>query len=374
LQQLASVMPLTNEPEDGGGKRRRFWQYKPLLAGATLRERLVGCLGAILGISLTALVGRVTMGEASVLPWIVAPMGASAVLLFVVPSSPMAQPWSIVGGNTLSALTGIGVSMVLGHGPLAAGVAVGLAIAVMSLTRCVHPPGGAAALTAVIGGPVIAAAGFSFALVPVALNSVLLAALGFVFHRFSSHDWPHKPKPVLVNNLPVAELPPALRAGFLPEDVDAVLADEGEAFDISRHDLARILHKIELRARMRARGGLTCVEIMTDAIAVARQADSIEATHAIMRQNNIHEMPVTDARGRLVGVIGLTAVGRSSSKVAAVMETAVTASPHTPVFELLPRLMGGRTQLVAIISDDQRLLGVVTPGNIIAALTRTPGL
>ncbi len=367
-------MPLTRDPGDAGGKRRRFWQYRPLLAGATLRERLIGCLGAVIGIALAALIGRVSMGEASVLPWIVAPMGASAVLLFVVPSSPMAQPWSIVGGNTLSALTGIGVSLVMGHGPVAAGVAVGLAIAVMSVTRCLHPPGGAAALTAVIGGPAIAAAGFAFALVPVAMNSVLLAALGFIFHRFSGHGWPHKPKPVLVNNRPVAELPPALRAGFIPEDVDAVLKEEGEAFDISREDLARILHKIELRARIRARGGLTCADIMAPPIAVARPGDSIEAAQAIMRQHNIHSMAVIDTRGRLAGIVSLSAVGRSSHRVGAVMESAVTAKRNTPVFELIPRLTGGRTTLVAVVSEDQTLLGVVTPTNVIAALTRTPGL
>ena len=75
----------------------------------------------------------------------------------------------------------------------ATGIAVGLAIVAMSMTRCLHPPGGAAALTAIIGGPSVAAAGFTFALVPVCLNSILLVLLGQVFHKFSLHSYPHVP-------------------------------------------------------------------------------------------------------------------------------------------------------------------------------------
>ena len=106
-------------------------------------------------------------------------MGASAVLLFAVPASPMAQPWPIIGGNVVSALVGIAVAKVVPDPTLAIGLAVGLAIGCMSILRCLHPPGGAAALTGVIGGPAVAAAGFMFPFVPVALNAVALVALGW---------------------------------------------------------------------------------------------------------------------------------------------------------------------------------------------------
>jgi len=339
-----------------------------------VRERLVACLGAVLGIGLTALVGLLAMGDASVLPWIVAPMGASAVLVFAVPSSPLAQPWSVIGGNTLSALVGTGVAMVLGHGPLAAGVAVGLAIAVMSMTRCLHPPGGAAALTAVIGGPAIAAAGFEFALVPVGLNSLVLTAAGLLFHRVSGHSWPHRAKKVLIDNQPVSELPPVLRAGFIPADIDAVLEEEGEAFDIGREDLARILHKIELRARIRSRGGLTCGDVMSPLPATVGPGDSIEAAQDTMRQNRLAALPVIGEGGRLQGIISLAAASRSSDRVGAAMEPAVTAGPATPVFELVPRLTDGRTPAIVIIAADRSPVGVVTAESLVAALTRSPGL
>ena len=81
--------------------------FSPILAGATLRERMLACLGALIEIALTGMVCGYFFGQDPHLPLIVAPMGASAVLLFAVPASPLAQPWSIIGGNTISAMMGI---------------------------------------------------------------------------------------------------------------------------------------------------------------------------------------------------------------------------------------------------------------------------
>lgn len=223
------------------GEARPGRLFRPILAGATLPDRLVASVGALLGIALTALVSALVL-PVSALPFIVAPMGASAVLLFAVPASPLAQPWSVIGGNTVSALVGVGVAQALGATSLAAGVAVAVAILIMSLLRCLHPPGGAAALTAVVGGPAVLAAGWSFALVPVALNSALLLALGWAFHRFSGHAYPHR-----AAASPVAPGTPA----FLPEDIDQALAEAGETFDIDRDDLEQLVRAIEAAADRR---------------------------------------------------------------------------------------------------------------------------
>lgn len=216
--------------------------FRPMLAGARLPERLIACLGALMGIAVTALVGGLVVPAAD-LPAIVAPLGASAVLVFAVPASPLAQPWPVIGGNVLSAVIGVAVFRAVLDPALAAGVAVGAAILAMSLLRCLHPPGGAAALTAVIGGPAIHAAGFGFALVPVAVNSVVLVAMALLFHRLSGHSYPHRPVAV-----------PVAAAGFLPEDIDAALADMHESFDIGREDLDALLAAAEGHALARRSG------------------------------------------------------------------------------------------------------------------------
>jgi CBS domain-containing membrane protein len=213
----------------------------PLLAGGSSKDRLIACAGALLGIALAALVSSWMLRTLAPLPVLVAPLGASAVLLFAVPASPLAQPWPIIGGNTLSALVGVLVARFVPDMAVASGIAVGGAILVMSLCRCLHPPGGAAALTGVIGGPAVHAAGLLFPFAPVALNSLLLVLLGWLFHRVSGHSYPHRPLP-----------PPAI-VPLHRDDIDRALAEAGESFDIAREDLDALLQRAEAHARRRGR-------------------------------------------------------------------------------------------------------------------------
>lgn len=223
--------------------------FRPILAGANLPERLLGCLGAVACIALTMVVCGQFL-PVSDMPVIVAPLGASAVLIFAVPSSPLAQPWSVIGGNTISALVGVAAYHAIPDLFVAAGVAVGGAILVMSLLRCLHPPGGAAALTAVIGSAGIHAAGYAFALAPVAINSVALVLLAILFHRATGRSYPHRAAVA-----PAAIAAERTAAGFHPDDIDAALADMHESFDISREDLEVLLSRAELHARARGTGG-----------------------------------------------------------------------------------------------------------------------
>ncbi|MCP3731885.1 HPP family protein [Sphingomonas sp. MG17] len=218
-----------------------FRIFKPILAGARPIDRLVACIGAAVCLALTMVICTEIPLPVADLPLIVAPIGASAVLIFAVPASPLAQPWPVVGGNTLSALAGIAAFKAIPDPMIAAGVAVGGAIALMSLCRCLHPPGGAAALTAVIGSEAIHAAGYAFAFAPVALNSIAIVSLGMFFHRMSGHTYPHEPAP--------AAPPP----GFHLEDIDAALAELPDSFDISREDLDVLLSKAEAHALARTK-------------------------------------------------------------------------------------------------------------------------
>ena len=105
--------------------------FRPILAGATWRDRAIGAVGALVCLALTAAVCAYAPLGAG-LPAVVAPLGASAVLVFAVPASPLAQPWPVIGGNTISALVGVAVFHLVPSAPVAAGVAVGAAILVMS--------------------------------------------------------------------------------------------------------------------------------------------------------------------------------------------------------------------------------------------------
>lgn len=226
----------------------RLALFRPLLPGTTAKDRALACVGAILGIAMTGLVCRALAPPGMHMPWLVAPMGASAVLIFAVPASPMAQPWPVIGGNIISALVGIAVARIVPDQMLAAGLAAGLAIAIMSVFRCLHPPGGAAAVTAVLGGAAVADMGWSFALVPVGLNALLMAAAAWVFHRFSGHRYPHSANPVPPQPVRPDPIP---RPHFTDADIEAALEEFGESIDVSLEDIERLLRRVDAHARTR---------------------------------------------------------------------------------------------------------------------------
>jgi len=359
---------------DGEGPARAghpFRLFVPILAGATLRDRLIACLGAAAGLALTAFLCGLADRFGIALPLLVAPVGASAVLLFAVPSSPLAQPWPIFGGNLVSALIGLAVAQILHTPLLAAGVAVGLAIAAMSLTRSLHPPGGAVALSAVLASIGTVPSNPFVLLLAVALNSAVLVAFGWGFHRISGHVYPHKHAPVQANTHGTRDLPPQSRVGFSAADVDAALHDLGETYDIDRDDLDRLLRQIEMRAMARMHDDPSCADIMSrDVIAVG--VDSAPATaRVLLLEHGIRGLPVLDAAGRLAGSVGLRELMTDAGRVGDVMATPFTAGAGEPAFRLAARLSEGTAHAVMIVDVDRRVLGLVTQTDLLSALCRT---
>jgi CBS domain-containing membrane protein len=363
-------MSKTVSPEQAG-KASGFRLFRPILAGATLRERLIACLGALVGITLTGLICGLVFGQGPHIPLIVAPMGASAVLLFAVPASPLAQPWSIIGGNTISAFMGVLAAHFIPNPVVAIGVGVSLAIAAMSLTRCLHPPGGAAALTALIGGPAVTSAGFLFPLFPVCVNSVILVALGVAFHKLSRRNYPHVPVPAPVNTHGTGDLPAPLRVGFRPEDVDAALVELHETLDIDRADLDRLLRQVELHALVRSQGEPTCGAVMSRDVVTIGLDGSIARARDLLIGHNIRTLPVVDGGGRLAGTLGLRELTlHGDGGIAQVMSEAQTAGPDEPVVALAASLSDGRTHAVVVVDAERRILGIITQTDLLATLTR----
>ncbi len=119
---------------------------------------------------------------------IIAPFGASVVLVFGVSHSPLAKPFNVIGGHILSALVGVTVyKLSFGHIVFASAFAVSTAIAIMYLTNTMHPPGGATALIAIIGGEHIHQLGYMYVLVPTALGAIVLVLITVFFHKLNEY-------------------------------------------------------------------------------------------------------------------------------------------------------------------------------------------
>lgn len=209
-------------------------------------EKVVSAVGGATAILVALLVcERVIKGGS---PLLVASMGASAVLLFAVPHGQLSQPWPVLVGHIASAAIGVACTVVLGPGFLAASLAVGLAIAAMHLLKSIHPPGGATALTAVLGGPAIVDMRFGFVIAPVALNAVLMVLLAIAFNGL--FPWRRYPA-AFADRSPA---PVDTTTGLTDETTHRAVLDalrEVDSFiDITEDDLLR-LHRILTAAEHR---------------------------------------------------------------------------------------------------------------------------
>lgn len=352
----------------------------PITAGR--RERLYGALGAGIGLTCTEGISHQALGTAN--PWFIAPMGASAVLLFAVPASPLAQPWSIIGGNLVSAFIGVSCALLIDDKGIAAGLAVALAITAMFRLRCLHPPSGAVALTAVLGGPAVASLGYRFLLWPVAVNSLLLLSVALVFNNALRRRYPHAPVEHRNPHLTSDPLP-SQRLGFTSDDLDAVLEARGEILDISKDDLEAILLAAEARAQERHFGDIRCGDIMSrDVTTVTPETPAQEAWH-LLAHHQVTALPVVTDTATLAGIISMhdffiahgsedrlpAPLPGDRRRVLDLMTTAVkTATPQQGLADLVTLFSDGGLHHLPVTDTDNKVIGIVTQSDLVAALFR----
>jgi CBS domain-containing membrane protein len=280
---------------------RMIW---PETNAISLQERLRAASGALIGILLTALTAGLLVGFDSELPILIAPMGASAVLLFAVPSSPLAQPWSIIGGNSVAAFVGVTTALFVPDPLVASAIAIGVAIAAMMALRCLHPPSGAIALTAVLGGPAIHDLGYGFVLWPVLGNSLTLLLLALAFNNLTGRPYPHALKPTSGHG--TGDPSPMQRIGFRRQDLDDVLKEFDQVLDVNRDDLETILRRTELRSYRRRAGHLTCADIMSRDVIAVSPDHSLRDAHHLMRSHHLKALPVTSDSAEVLGIVTQT--------------------------------------------------------------------
>ncbi len=341
----------------------------PALPGATPKDFLLSGLGAFFGIGLSGLL--VALGVAnSQSPLIVAPIGASAVLVFAVPSSPLAQPWPVVGGNIISCLVALAAIRVVPNPYLVTAVAVGGAIIVMSIMRCLHPPGGAVALLTALAAHQPTPPDILFAFLPIGADSLLLVMVGLIFHRFSGHSYPHIPAAPRRSAHGTADAPPLRRAGLNAHDFDAVLGDMHESFDIDREDLEELIWRLEERAFARTRGSPRCADIMSkDIVSIPYDATVAEARETMLSRH-LRCLPVVNRLGVYAGMVEARHLIEDAALVAAVMNNAPVAKPNSPVLDFAADFAGGGVYELVVVDPDYRILGIITQTDMLAVMLR----
>jgi len=345
------------------------------------RERLRAVIGACAGLFVTALATHMLAPQLAA--YLIAPMGASAVLLFCVPGSPLAQPWAVVGGNTISALVGVACFHLVPDVLLAAPLAGCLAIGAMFALRCLHPPGGAVALTTVLGGHAVIEAGWTFALSPVAVNSLLIVAAALLYNNLTGRRYPHAPHAADRNVHATGDPTPNARLGITEDDLEAALVRYGEVLDVSRDDLLAIVDDARQRALQRHFKERTCGELMSTRIVFVSPRDTLEHARELLLRHRLQSLPVLDASRHLRGVLAQEDVLRqvgwgarlrqlvpaAALRVQDAMQQRVVAlGVDAPLAQLVPLLSDRGYHQVAITGRDGAMVGLVSRSDLVAAL------
>ena len=374
-------------------------RWLPSPTTASRREQLRAAAGALFGLFITALASHLLLAPGGTAIFMVAPIGASAVLLFALPASPLAQPWAAIGGNVVSGLVGAACVRWLGDSlslPLLGALATGLAIAAMFALRCLHPPGGAVALTTVIGGPAVHAAGFDFALLTVLADTLVLVAVAVLYNNLTGRRYPHAQQGAHPNPHATKDAVPTVRLGFKPEDLDAVLKQYNQVLDISRDDLESLFMQTEQRAYQRRFGIISCADIMSRDIVSAEFGTSLEQAWQQMRTHRVAALPVLNRARRVIGIVtqtdflehgglddyrgirhqlqrflrksGVTHTEKAEVVGQIMSQHPTTARLDTPIVDLVPLMADSGFHPIPIVDEEQRFAGIITQSDLVAAL------
>ena len=200
-------------------------------------EKWISAIGGFIGILAVLWVSAEVLDHQGA-AMIVGSMGASAVLLFAVPHGALSQPWAVFGGHMVSAFIGVSCANYFTEPVVAASVAVGLSIGAMYYLHCIHPPGGATALVAVLGGEGVRALGYSFMLSPVLENVLIILLVALVVNM--PFRWRRYPVRLAqagsASDISEMEEKPAIAHS----DLVYALSQLDSFIDVSEQDLIRI--------------------------------------------------------------------------------------------------------------------------------------
>jgi len=374
----------------------RFWRpLGPAVANPPIAEMIRASFGT--GLALVVCFSLVSQifpeaggREASI--FLISPLAATAFLAFAVPSSPLAQPWSAVVGNTVSALIGVALVLLMGAHWLALGLSVALSMVAMMRLRALHPPAAGVALGTVLTAEVVQEVGFSYAFLPVFVDTCLLLACAAAYNRMTGRRYPFRQPVAHAPQLSGAiGLRPRLASGALEAILQRLRLDA----NIGAGDLERLIETAHREAAEHLFDGVACRELMTRQVVTLRPETPLTDVASLFNEHRVRTLPVTEEGGQFLGLLSesdllrywrrieaqpvetgvLSRLMRASREAAvpmardAMSPTPATASPDTPLGALIDLLAAGGQQGIPVL-EQGKLAGFVTRSDLIAALAR----
>lgn len=367
------------------------------LSAIPLTQRFKAVTAAFVALWLVAQISEFSL-RGSEHALLLASMGASAVLLFGLPGSPLAKPAVFLWGHLLAAAIGLMVSHLVNHFALMAALTISLVILMMYLFEVMHPPAGVTALIPVIATTTGPALGFDFLLYPVGLNLIVMLTVSLFLQRYLLRINKITPDP---GTLGTRDLPPLAKSQLQKQDIRAAMQECSPGQDISESDLMRLFSLAQQKAMNRQIRTLHCSDIMAKDLVTVEPETSLQQAWNLLRKHKISMLPVVDANYRLVGVISVSdflndlAIAEHTGisqhlhslrlhlrlkwlgsahfahhKVADKMSTRlIVATPNDAISTLVPLLANNGLHQVPIVTENFELCGVVTQSDLMTAMT-----
>ena len=368
----------------------------PDLPEVGTKEKLRACTGTMIGILITALVSHFLISNELAQFWLLAPMGASAIILFTFPSSPLAQPWSFLGGNLISAFVGITCVHFIVNPVICACIAIFIALTLMFALRCLHPPSGAVALITILGGDWIKDLGYMFIITPLAINTVLMLASAVIYNKLSGQRYPFpKSRP----NTTESQSPLNSKessSSLISKDLKTALTHSNELIDVDLGVLEELFLQTERIAFNRRTGSLQCQHIMNKNVTQLEFATHLSEAWQIIKQRNVQALPVVTKGGQLMGIVTrsdflkqietndyisftkkLKALLKKNSSstsnrpevVGQIMRTHTKTVLNTsPMVEVIPLMLEQKMRHVAVVNTQGIFVGMINQTDMIAGL------
>lgn len=373
----------------------RFITVDPV--NLSIKGKLLSVISSFIAILIVAWITQKS-GVNTAYPIIVASMGASAVILFIMPGSPLAQPWPLVGGHLVSAVIGITCAQLFADTIVASACASGGSVLAMLLLRCLHPPGAATALTPIIAGDPVNFMNYSFVLMPVGINVAIMLVMAIAINRWVlRHEYPTVSHSADNNkHKHSAIIQPSQRTGISEQDLEQALENMDMFMDVSTGDLSKLLTEAQMQSFKRYRGNTTCADIMVKNILSVEYGTEVEEAWKIMQSEKLKAMPVIDRARRVIGIITwndffkFINVGANETfqekfrafirrtpdvstakpeSVGHIMTSSVSVLPEsTHIADLIPLMSHQGYRQIPIVNSENRLVGMVYQANLIAAL------
>jgi CBS domain-containing membrane protein len=376
---------------------RQFFRFITLdPVNLSIKGKLLSVISSFIAILIVAWVTQKS-GSSAAYPFIVASIGASAVILFIMPGSPLAQPWPLVGGHLVSAIIGITCAQLFTDTIFASACASGGSVLAMLLLRCLHPPGAATALTPIIAVDSANLMNYSFVLMPVGINVAIMLVMAIAINRWVLHyEYPTLPHQADNKKHKYHTMQPSQRTGISEQDLEQALENMDMFMDVSTGDLSKLLTGAQVQSFKRYRGNITCADIMVKNVLTVEYGTEVEEAWKIMHSKKLKSMPVIDKAGRVIGIITWNDFFKfikvdtnetlqkkfrdfirrtpnittdKPESVGHIMTSSVSILPEsTHIADLIPLMLDQGYRQIPIVNNENRLIGMVYQANLIAAL------